>query len=117
MTLDRAGLTTVTHHSQWLDRSEVRAGFGAAREHKNVLEVLRLALQFDQVNPGALACLEYVTRRLVQLETAVRRSPHNPGYTNLEHMLTTTVDTSGAAQTEKFTKWSSDRLPQESQGK
>ena len=67
------------------------------REHRLILEVLRLLLQYDHLDGSSLASGELLLRRLYRIELAVRKSPKSPDFEGLEFLLETAVDASGAA--------------------
>ena len=52
-----------------------------------------------------LASCEAQSRRLVQIEAAVRRSPKLPDFSGLEVMTQAAADPSGAAITQGFNAW------------
>ena len=107
--LRSAGLSFTTHHLEWLRRSDVAPGAAVVREHFHVSESLRSYGQFDQLDPSNCAGAELQVRRLVQIETAVRRNPKVPDYTGLECMLDSCTDSSGAAVTATFDSWVTER--------
>ena len=80
-----------------------------------MLEAIRLALSYDQLDLPATAVGEFLVRRLVQVETAVRRAPLSPDYSGLEHMLSTAVDASGSVVPIEFTKWSTSVIRDDAQ--
>ena len=72
------------------------------REHGIICVVLRLFMQFDQLDISNLAGCEYLVRRLLQIEAAVKRNPRQPDFEGLDAILDSSVDTSGAALAPKF---------------
>ena len=104
--LRTAGFAPMLYAESWERTSGVKLTSAAAREHRTLLEAVRLGLSFDQVDLPATALGEFLLRRLVQVETAVRRAPLSPDYSGLEHMLSTSVDSTGAVVPPEFHKWS-----------
>ena len=51
-----------------------------------------------------------MTRRLVQIETAVSRSPLNPDFTGLEMVLEDPIGAGGEANTSTFNNWLAGKL-------
>jgi hypothetical protein len=76
-----------------------------AREHKLLLEFMRLGLQWDQVDVSSLAGYELVVRRIHQIEIAVRKNPKMPDFDGLEMLVDTAVDASGALVMPAITSW------------
>ena len=93
------------YHNEWVKSSGVNDKAAFVREHRLILEVLRLLLQFDQVECSSLAGCELLLRRAYQIELAVRKSPKNPDFDGLEFLLETAVDASGAAVLPSIAKW------------
>jgi hypothetical protein len=107
--LRSAGLALISHHLEWVRRSDVGPGSAVVREHFHVTESLRWYGQFDQVDLSNCAGAEMQVRRLVQIETAVRRNAKVPDFTGLDCMLDARTDSSGAAVTATFDSWVTDR--------
>lgn len=59
------------YHLQWVKNSNVNTRTSVVHEHRNLIEVLRLAITHHQLDASNLQCLELAVRRLVQLEIAV----------------------------------------------
>jgi len=100
-------------HADWVKTSGVGEKSAAAREHKFLLDLLRLMVQFDQLDPTCLASAELLVRRVVQIELACKKNAKTPDYTGLECLLETAVDGSGAAVLPKLSKWIGDTQSQE----
>ena len=92
-------------HSDWIKSSNVDKKSAAAWEHRFLLDLLQLLVQFDQLDPTSLASGELVVRRLVQIELAVKKNPKNPDCTGLESLLESAVDGSCAAVMPELSKW------------
>ena len=93
------------YHNEWVRTSGVSEKAAFTREHRFLLEVVRLMLQFDQVDGSSLASCELLLRRLYQIELAVRKSAKSPDFEGLEFLLETAVDASGAAVLPSIAKW------------
>ena len=106
LALRSAGHTAlIDYHNSWVKSSGTAEKAAHTREHRFILEVLRLLLQYDQLECSSLAGAELLLRRLYQIELAVRKSPKAPDYDGLEFLLETAVDTSGAAVLPSIAKW------------
>ena len=92
-------------HADWVKTSGVGEKSGSAREHRFLLDLLRLMVQWDQLDATSLASAELVVRRLVQIELAVKKNPKTPDYGGLEGLLESAVDGSGAAVLPKLSQW------------
>ena len=96
------------HHTQWSSKSGVGEKSSICREHGVICVVMRIFMQFDQVDVTNIAGCEYLCRRLLQIEAAVRRNPRQPDFDGLDPILDSSVDTSGAALAPKFMEFVSD---------
>ena len=98
------------YHLQWLKHSGVNTHTAAAHEHKNLIEMLRLAICRDQLDVTNIMAFELVVRRLVQIELAVARSPSSPDYQNLDILMESTITDGGSAATKQLDNWLTERL-------
>ena len=90
------------HHSTWTAKSGVGAKSSVCREHGIICVVLRIFMQFDQLDISNVAGCEYLVRRVLQIEAAVKKNPRQPDFEGLDAILDSSVDTSGAAIAPKF---------------
>lgn len=104
-----------SYHHEWMRRSGVNEVSSAAHEHRILTEALRLGVTLDQLDLSNLASFEQVTRRLVQIETAVSRSPKHPDYTGLDLVLATPTSERGQANTRQFDEWLTGRMKDRAQ--
>jgi hypothetical protein len=100
-----AGQTLMQHHFEWVKKSGVNAEGAIAREHAHISEVLRVAVTIDQLDLSNLCSTELMLRRMVQIETAVKRNPKVPDFGGLDMMLESKLDSTGAAVTAAFNDW------------
>ena len=68
------------YHFQWLKHSGANQHSSIVYEHRNLIEVLRLGLCCDQLDVTNLLSFELITRRIIQIEIAVSRSPASPEF-------------------------------------
>lgn len=104
-----------SYHHEWMRRSGVNEISSAAHEHRILTEALRLGVSLDQLDLSNLASFEQITRRLVQIETAVSRSPKHPDYTGLDLVLATPTSERGQANTRQFDEWLTGRMKDRAQ--
>lgn len=93
------------HHANWISKSGVGPKSAVAREHGMLSVCLRILMQFDQVDLTNIAGCEYLVRRMIQIEAAVKRNPRQPDFEGLDAILDSSVDTSGAALAPKFMEY------------
>ena len=93
------------YHNEWVKSSGVNERAAYTREHRFILDVLRLLLQFDQIDGSSVAGCELLLRRMYQIEVACRKSPKAPEFDGLEFLLETAVDNSGGAVLPSIAKW------------
>ena len=99
----------MTYHSSFMRRSGLSDNSAASHEYKNLLNVLRLAIAYDQVDVTNLACIEQVTRRVLEIQTAVRRNPKHPTFDAFDYNLRGTVDEVGGARASGYAEWVADQ--------
>jgi len=100
--IESTGLDLAGYYGHWVRQSGVHPAAGCALELKNLLEVMRHLLLYDQVNVANLAGAELVARRCLQIQRAVRKSPRSPCFAGLESMLSSALDETGGVVTSKF---------------
>lgn len=105
-----SGVDLPSYHLQWVKSSGVNPKTSLVHEHRNLVEVLRLAICKDQLNPLNCMSFELVTRRLIQLEIAVSRSAQSPEFSGLEIMMENPIEETGSAATKSMDVWLTDQL-------
>eukprot|EP00972_Heterocapsa_arctica_P097898 14443693-Heterocapsa_arctica.AAC.1 len=60
----------VTYQSEWSRNSGVAEGSAVFHSHRASCEVMRLAIEVDQLNVSSLACFVQVLRKVAQDEMA-----------------------------------------------
>jgi hypothetical protein len=81
--------------TNWVASSGVSARSGVCLEHGLILTVLHMICCIDRLNVFQLASSEYLCRRLLQIQRAVRRSPRSPDFEGLEAFTSHSLDPSG----------------------
>ena len=109
------GNDLTTYHLQWARNSGVAPKTSIVYEHKNLVEILRLGICRDQLNPVNLMSFELLVRRIVQLEIAVSRSPQSPEFSGLELLMEAPVTESGSASTRVLDGWLTEQLKTKAQ--
>lgn len=94
-----------TYHSSFMRKSGLAENSAASHEYKNLLSVLRLSIAYDQIDPTNLACIEQVVRRVLEIQTAVRRNPKHPTFDSFDYNLRGTVDEVGGARASQYAEW------------
>ena len=64
-----------------------------------------MAITLDQLDLSNLASFEQVTRRLIQIGTAVTRNARHPGYAGLDVVFSAPASERGQAATRGFDEW------------
>ena len=95
----------MTYHSSFMRKSGLAENSAASHEYKNLLGVLRRSIVYDQVDPTNLACIEQVVRRVLEIQTAVRRNPKHPTFDSFDYNLRGTVDEVGGARASQYAEW------------
>lgn len=113
--INESGVDLGGYHLQWVKNSGVNQHTSVVHEHRNLLEVIRLALTRDQLDISNLLSMELVVRRVVQLEVAVARNSSSPDYSGLEVLLDNPLSEGGAANTRSLDEWVTSRLKEKAQ--
>ena len=113
--IHESGVDLGAYHLQWVTNSGVNQHTSVVHEHRNLLEVVRLALSRDQLDVSNLLCMELVVRRVVHLEVAVARNSNIPDYSGLEVLLDNPLTEGGAANTRALDEWVTSRLKEKAQ--
>ena len=107
--LRSAGLTLLTHHADFIRRAGVAESGAVSREHESLMELLRHAVTWDQLDGCKCAVIEGLVRRAIALELAVSRNPKAPDWDGLEHITASRVTAQGTLNVEVFGQWLADR--------
>ena len=113
--IHESGVDLGAYHLQWVKNSGVNQHSSVVHEHRNLLEVVRLALTRDQLDVSNLLSMELLVRRVVQLEVAVARNSSSPDYSGLEVLLDNPLSEGGAANTRALDEWVASRLKEKAQ--
>ena len=113
--IKEGGSDLSSYHVQWLKTSGVNPKTSLVHEHRTLIEVLRLGICRDQLNPLNCMSFELVTRRLIQLEIAVSRSPSSPEFSGLDVLMENPLTESGAASTKAVDAWLTEQLKSRAQ--
>jgi hypothetical protein len=103
----------LAYHSDWVRNSGVGERSAVCREHRLLLEMLRVMLDIDQLDVSSLASAELLVRRLFQIELAVERNPKTPDFEGLDALLETVAKSSGGVSLPSLSKWFSDHQQKE----
>ena len=101
------------YHHDWVRNSGIGEKSSVCREHKFLLELLRVEMEFDQLDVSSLGSSELLVRRVYQIEIAVERSPKQPDFDGLEPLLETSLKSSGAVNVVGISKWFSEHQKSE----
>ena len=93
------------YHHDWVRNSNVPEKSAVCREHKFLLEVLRMLIEYDQIDPTCLGGVELLVRRIYQLEIAVDRNPKHPEFDGLEAPVETSTKSTGSATLPTLANW------------
>jgi len=94
-----------TYHASFLRKSGLSDNSAAAHEYKNLLSVLRYALSYDQLDVSNLASIEQVTRRILEIQVAVRRNPRHPTFDAFDYAARGSIDEVGGARATTYNEW------------
>jgi hypothetical protein len=98
------GLELNAFHDRWQVKAGIHPDAAIVWEHKCLLFVLALLVNYDQVDISNLAGAEYACRRLLMIERAVKGNPKSPCFAGLHKMIEQSLDESGGLMTVEFTE-------------
>eukprot|EP00435_Cladocopium_sp_Y103_P074179 s45_g47.t1 len=93
------------YHSAFMRKSGLSDNSAAAHEYKNLLSIVRLAISYDQLDCSNLASIEQAVRRILEIQTAVRRNPKHPTFDAFDYNVRGTVDEMGGARAPGYAEW------------
>lgn len=102
-----------TYHTAFLRRSGLSDNSAAAHEYKNLLSILRYAISYDQLDVSNLACLEQVSRRILEIQVAVRRNPKHPTFDAFDYAARGSIDEVGGARASSYGEWMAEQQKNE----
>jgi len=97
------GLVLTTYSPYWAREAGIHLEATLAWEHKIICHALSLVLGYDGLDISNLASAEYLSRRLIQIERAVRVDPKAPSFVGLAGMIRYAQDERGGLATREFT--------------
>ena len=101
--------------TNFIRRSGVAENTACIHELKNLILVLKLGLTYDQLDAPNLAAFEQIARRVMEIQSAVRRNPRHPQFDVMESTATAFVDEVGGARATTYNEWLTEQ--QRSEGK
>ena len=100
--VELSGVGLGGYHNYWSPTCGIPDASCVALGHKSDLEAIRHGLMWDGLAGRALAMFEFLSRRVLQIQRAVKRSPKHPNFTGLEAMLSSALDGPGGVVASKF---------------
>ena len=100
----------IGYHLQWAQHSGISPYAASKHEHRALIDALRSFISYDQLDASNSLGIEILVRRVIQIETATARSPHNPDFSGLDLIMEQPIGAGGEAQTLKFSEWIGNRL-------
>ena len=97
------------YFTNFVQKSGVGENIACVHELKNLFLVVKLCLCYDQCDAPNLAALEQVGRRIIEIQTAVRRNPRHPQFDVMETVATSFLDEIGGARASTYGEWLTDQ--------
>jgi hypothetical protein len=98
------GLELNTYHDKWQAKSGIHVESAICWEHKILFMALALLINFDQVDVSNLAGAEFMCRRILMIQKAVKMNPKCPAFGGLHRMIENNLDESGGLMTVEYTE-------------
>lgn len=94
-----------TYHLSWAKGSGINIYSMVRHNHRIICNVVRTAMETDQLNGTNVLAVELLLRRLVRIKTAESRLPSSPDFPGLELVLEDPIGTGGEAAAAIFNNW------------
>ncbi|CAK9088616.1 Uncharacterized protein SCF082_LOCUS41845 [Durusdinium trenchii] len=94
-----------TYHASFMRKSGLPDSCAAAHELRNLLQIVKFAISYDQVDCSNLAAIEQAVRRILEIQTAVRRNPKHPTFDAFDYNTRGSVDEVGGARAPGYAEW------------
>jgi hypothetical protein len=99
-----SGKELIPYDEHWASNSGIHPGSAIRHEHRTIFHTFALLQSWDQVDLANLAGAEYLARRGIQIQRAVRNNPKAPSFVGLHRMLEHSLDETGGLATTDFTQ-------------
>ncbi len=99
-----SGRELLPYDEMWAAPSGIHAESAIRKEHKTLFTARQLFQSWDQIDLPATAGGEFLCRRAIQIQRAVRSNPKAPNFVGLEKMTTHALDGRGGLATMAFTQ-------------
>jgi hypothetical protein len=98
------GMEPPSYVAHYMASSGINPSGSLAQEFKHLMTVLWMMVCFDRLDVLNVASAEYVARRLLMIQRAVRRNPRAPDFDGLECFMANSLDIQGGIVTLEFEK-------------
>ena len=95
----------LAYEDHWAKNSGIALKSSLRTEHRNIFKALALFQGYDQVDLPATAGGEFLCRRVIQIQRAVRVNPRAPSFIGLHKMTEHSLDETGGVNTREFTQF------------
>jgi len=85
-----------TYHAAFMRKSGLSDHSASAHELKNLLQILKLSISYDQLD---------VSNSILEIQIAVRRNPKHPTFDSFDYNTRGTVDEVGGARAAGYFEW------------
>ena len=99
-----SGKELIPYDEEWATKSGVHPNSAVRNEHRTIFHAFALFQSWDQVDLPNTAGGEYLARRVIQIQRAVKVNPKQPNFTGLHKMVEHSLDETGGLSTKEFTK-------------
>ena len=100
-----SGLEPQHYQAFWASSSGVGPRSSVCMEHGHLITILWLMSSIDQLNVPACQSAEFLCRRVLMLQRAVRRSPKAPDFEGLDTYIAHRLDSNGGLLSSDFDKY------------
>ena len=99
-----SGRELIAYDEHWAANSGISPQSSIRHEHRTIFHTLAMLQSWNQVDIPNLAGCEYLCRRAVQIQRAVRVNPRAPSFIGLHKMTEHSLDEAGGLATADFTQ-------------
>jgi hypothetical protein len=88
----------------FMQKSGISDNTGFAHDLRNLIEILRLMISHDQLDPTNFAATELIPRRILEIQVAVKSNPTHPNFSRIDVGTRGSMDEVGAVHAEDYTE-------------
>ena len=99
------GMEPPSYCADYLQTSGLSPTSALAIEFKHLISILWMMVCHDRLDVLNVSSAEYVARRMLMIQRAVKRNPRSPDFVGLDAFMSNAMDSQGGTVTLEFEKY------------